>query len=197
MSASCCAPARLVAARGQKVAIEAAARVKALGFDDLRFVIAGEPVRQSYLRELDALANERGVKSLITRVGPQTDRAAALLAAAAVVFPALDAEGVARTPVEAAAIGALTIASSIGAARETIAAPPDFSAEERSGWLVPPGDAEALGEAIAAALSLGASARQGVRLRARARVAESHALSRMTGDTLRVYAEALSDKSKE
>ncbi len=165
--------------------------MKARGLDDLRFVIAGDIVKQSYARELDALANARGVKALVTRTGAPADRPAALLAAAVVVFPALDAEGVARTPIEAAAIGALTIVSDLGSARETIAAPPAAPAEERTGWLVPPGDAEALAEAIEAALGLGASARQAVRLRARARIAEKHALARMTQDTLQVYAEAL------
>jgi len=185
------APARLISARGQRLVVEAAAKVNALGLDDLRFVIAGEPIRQSYLRELDALANEQGVKALVTRAGALADRPAALLAAAVVVIPALDAEGVTRTPIEASAIGALTIASHVGSARETIAAPPYVTADERSGWLVPSGEADALAEAIKAALGLGASARQAIRLRARARVAETHALARMTGDTLRVYAEAL------
>jgi glycosyltransferase involved in cell wall biosynthesis len=185
------APSRLATSRGQRLVIEAAARVKARGLEDIRFVIAGDAARPSYGRELDALAGERGVKAIVTRVGAPADRPAAFLAAAAVVFPALEAEGVARAPIEAAAIGALTIVADLGPAREIIVAPPYVLAEERTGWLVSPGDAAALAEAIEAALGLGASARQGVRLRARARVAEVHALGRMTEDTLKVYAEAL------
>ena len=184
-------PSRLAPSRGQRLVIEAAARVKARGLEDIRFVIAGDAARQAYARELDALANERDVKAIVTRVGALADRPAAYLAAAAIVFPALEAEGVARAPIEAVAIGALTIVSNLGPAREIIAAPPDVSAEERTGWLAPPGNAEALAGAIEGALGLGASARQGVRLRARARVADAHALGRMTEDTLRVYAEAL------
>ena len=185
------APSRLVASRGQKLVIEAAALAKARGVEDIRFIIAGDAARQAYARELDALASERGVKAMVTRVGAPADRPAAYLAAAAIVFPALEAEGVARAPIEAVAIGALTVVSDLGPAREIIAAPPDAPADERTGWLAPPGDAKALAEAIEAALSLGASAREGVRLRARARVADAHALGRMTQDTLRVYAEAL------
>ncbi|MGB7976076.1 MAG: hypothetical protein WCF81_17415, partial [Roseiarcus sp.] len=47
-------------------------------------------------------------------------------------------------------------------------------------------------EAIRAAVSLGASAREAVRRRSRAKIAEAYSLERMTRDTLAVYAEALS-----
>ncbi len=42
------------------------------------------------------------------------------------------------------------------------------------------------------ALSLGASAREAMRRRSRAKIAEAYSLERMTRDTLSVYAEALS-----
>lgn len=48
-----------------------------------------------------------------------------------------------------------------------------------------------MGEAIHAAPSLGVSARETVRRRSRAKIAEAYSLERMTRDTLRVYAEAL------
>lgn len=48
-----------------------------------------------------------------------------------------------------------------------------------------------MGEAIRAALSLGASARDAIRRRSRAKIAEAYSLERMTRDTLNVYAEAL------
>ncbi len=48
-----------------------------------------------------------------------------------------------------------------------------------------------LDEAIHA-LSLGASAREAVRRRSRAKIAEAYSVERMTRDTLGVYAEALS-----
>ena len=92
---------------------------------------------------------------------------------------------------EAAAIGALTIISDVGAAREIIAAPPHEDAEARTGWLVPPREPAALAEAICAALALGASARDAVRRRSRAKIAAAYSLERMTRDTLAVYAEAL------
>ena len=185
-------PARLAPGRGQQMLIEAAALIKSQRLDDVRFVLAGEAAKPAHARELDALAIKRGVQSMLVRVAASADPPAAFVAAAVVVFPATEADGVTRTSIEAAAMGALTVISDIGAAREIVVAPPHADAEARTGWLVPPGEPAALAEAIRAALSLGASARDAVRRRSRAKIAEAYSLERMTRDTLAVYAEALS-----
>jgi glycosyltransferase involved in cell wall biosynthesis len=185
-------PARLAPGRGQDTLIEAAALIKSRGLDDVRFVLAGEAAKPVFAAELDALATKCGVRSIFTRVSAVADPPAAFIGAAVVVFPATDADGVTRTSIEAAAMGALTIISDVGAAREIIAAPPHADADARTGWLVPPREPAALAEAIHAALSLGASAREAVRRRLRTKIAEAYSVERMTRDTLSVYAEALS-----
>jgi glycosyltransferase involved in cell wall biosynthesis len=184
-------PARLAPGRGQHTLIEAAALIKGQGFDDVRFVLAGEAAKPVFARELDALAIKYGVQSMLVRVGAPADPPAAYIGAAVVVFPATDADGVTRTSIEAAAMGALTIISDVGSAREIVAAPPHANAESRTGWLVPPREPAALAEAIHAALSLGASAREAIRRRSRAKIAEAYSLERMTRDTLSIYAEAI------
>ena len=156
-------------------------------------MLAGEAAKPGFARELDALAIKCGVQSIFIRVGAVADPPAAFIGAAVVVFPATDADGVTRTSIEAAAMGALTIISDVGPAREIIAAPPHADDEVRTGWLVPPREPAALAEAIHAALSLGASAREAVRRRSRAKIAEAYSVERMTRDTLSVYAEALGD----
>ncbi len=185
------APARLAPARGQRTLIEAAALISAGGLPDVRFVLAGEAAKAAFGRELDAYAVAQGVRSAFARVGAPTDRAAAFIAAGVVVFPASEAEGLTRAAIEAAATGALLVVSDVGAAPEIVAAPPSVPAEERSGWLVPPRDVPALAAAIESALTLGASAREAIRRRSRARIGEFYSLERMTRDTLAVYAEAL------
>ena len=185
------APARLAPGRGQRFVIEAAAILKERGLVDIRVVLAGEAAKPAFARELDALAVKRGVKSIVTRVGRAADRPAAFVAASVVVFAASEPEGIARTAIEAAGMGALVVASDVGAAREIVAAPPHDPPEARSGWLVPAGNSAALADAIEAALTLGASAREAIRARSRARIAEFYSLDRMTRDTLSVYAEAL------
>ena len=130
-------PARLAPGRGQKTLIEAAALIKSHGLDDVHFVLAGDAAKPAFARELDALAVTRGVKGMLIRVGASTDLPAALVAAAVVVFPAVDAQGVTRTAIEAAAMGALTIISDVGPAREIIVRRRYADADARTGWLFP------------------------------------------------------------
>ena len=184
-------PARLAPGRGQETLIEAAALIKDRGLDDVRFVMAGDAEKPAFARQLDALAVARGVQSIVVRVGAAADLPAAFVGAAVVVFPTEEPDGVTRTAIEAAAMGTLTVISDVGPAREIIAAPPDEDAEARSGWLVPQSQAAALADAVEQALAIGASARDAIRRRSRARIAEAFSIERMTRDTLRIYAEAL------
>ncbi len=181
------APARLAPSRGQRLVIEAAALLRERGLSDIRFVLAGAAAKLSFARELDALAAARGVKDIVMRVGPLADPPAAFVGASVAVFAASEPEGVGRTAIEAAAMGALAIVADVGPAREIVLAPP----EQRGGWIVPPGDAAALAAAIEQALTLGASAQEAIRQRSRAHVAELYSLERMRRDMLGVYAEAL------
>jgi glycosyltransferase involved in cell wall biosynthesis len=185
------APVRLQPNRGPKALIEAAAILKARGLADVRLVLAGDAEKPAFARELDSLAAERGVKPIVVRVGAPADRAAAFVAANAVVFPVETADGVTRSVIEAVGMGALAVVSDVGHAREIVAAPPYEAPQDRSGWLTPPGDAAALADAIEAAVTLGASAREALRARARARIAKFYSLERMTQDTLDAYAEVL------
>jgi len=150
-------PARLARGRGQQTLIEAAALIKGQGLDDVRFVLAGEAAKPVFARELDALAIKRGVQSMLIRVGAAADAPAAFIGAAVVVFPATEVDGVTRTSIEAAAIGALTIISDVGSAREIVAAPPHVDAEARTGWLVPPREPAALAEVIPPSASIAAT----------------------------------------
>ena len=184
-------PARLTHGRGHETLIEAAALIKDRGLDDVRFVMAGDAEKPAFARELDALAVARGVQSIVVRVGAAADLPAAFVGAAVVVFPTAEPDGVTRTTIEAAAMGTVAVISDVGPAPEIIAAPPYADAEARSGWLVPPCQAAALADAVEQALALGASARDAIRRRSRARIAEAFSIERMTRDTLSVYAEAL------
>ncbi len=188
------APGRLMPERGQALAIEAAALIAKRGLEDVRFVLAGEPLKVAFGRELDALASSRGVKDMVQRVDAEADRAAAFVGASVVVFPVRAADGVTRAVIEAAATGALTVVADVGAASEIVVAPPHASPDQRTGWLFPAGDPAALADAIEAALTLGASAREAIRRRSRERIADQYSLARMTGDTLNIYAEALRQK---
>ena len=184
--------ARLTAWKGHRVLIEAAALLRDRGLADLVFVLAGDPQgREGYEREVDALVAARGLGAIVRRVGHCTDMPAAFRAASAVAVPSVEPEAFGRSAVEAQALGTPVVVSDLGAVPETVLAPPDVAAGQRTGWRVPPGDAAALATALTEALSLGASARDALARRGRAHVEAHFSLERMAEDTLAVYAELL------
>jgi glycosyltransferase involved in cell wall biosynthesis len=188
--------ARLTHWKGQKVLIEAARRLKDAGMIGVRYVLAGDAQgRGGYVKELDALIDKSGLKGIVARVGHCADMPAAFLAASVVVVPSTAPEAFGRSAVEAQAMGAPVIVSDLGAVPETVLAPPETTAEERTGWRVPAGDAESFANSIGAALGLGASAREAMARRARAHVERNFSLEQMTRATLDVYLSVLEGRS--
>jgi glycosyltransferase involved in cell wall biosynthesis len=111
---------------------------------------------------------------------------AAFMLADVVVSASTDPEAFGRVIVEAQAMGRPVIATDHGAARETVI-------PGETGWLVPPGDADALAAAIRVALALGPTERQRM-----ADAAENNARSRfskeeMCAKTLAVYRRVASE----
>jgi glycosyltransferase involved in cell wall biosynthesis len=180
--------ARLTGWKGQRVLIDAAAKLKAAGLADVVFVLAGDPQgRDGYVRELDKAIETKGLKDIVRRVGHCTDMPAAFLAASVGTGPATEPEAFGRAAVEAQAMGAPVVVSDLGAVPETVLTPPEVAPQERTGWRVPPGDAGALAEALSTALTMGASAREAMATRARLHVERHFSLERMVEDTLDVY----------
>lgn len=180
--------ARLTPWKGQKVLIEAARLLQEAGETDIAIVLAGdEQGRSGYVRELDAMAEKLGVKDIVFRVGHCSDMPAAFMAASVVAVPSTEPEAFGRTATEAQALGTPVVVTDLGAVPETVLAPPDVPAASRTGWRIKPGDAEALAEALTAALSLGATARDAMALRARQHVEKHFSLDSMVSATLRLY----------
>jgi glycosyltransferase involved in cell wall biosynthesis len=117
----------------------------------------------------------------VVRVAPACDdMPAAYKLAAVVVSASTQPEAFGRVAVEAMAMGRPVIATDHGGARETVE-------NGRTGWLYPPGDAEALAEALDRALSLDPSARAHMGMAGRARVANRFTVAAMQRRTLAVY----------
>jgi glycosyltransferase involved in cell wall biosynthesis len=188
--------ARLTGWKGHRVLIEAARQLMSENFQDVRFILAGDDQgRSSYLKELDGLIAAANLEGVVRRVDHCTDMPAAFLAASVVVVPSTEPEAFGRSAVEAQAMGTPVVVSDLGAVPETVLAPPDVRAEERTGWRVPPGDATALAEAIAHALRLGAAARDAMAIRARAHVESQFSVERMKRETLDAYAAIIAGKA--
>lgn len=184
--------ARLTGWKGQKVLVEAAAKLRDAGISDVAYILAGDPQgRDSYVKDLDALIEARKLKGIVRRVGHCTDMPAAFLAASVVTVPSTEPEAFGRSAVEAQAMGTPVVVSDLGAVPETVLAPPLVPPQERTGWRIPPGDAGALADAIGGALALGASARIALGGRAKRHVEENFSLERMVTSTLDLYAALL------
>ena len=190
-------PRRLTGWKGQKVLIEAAGKLNGEGLADVAFVLAGDAQgRDAYVRELDQLIAGNGLTGVVRRVGHCDDMPAAFLAASVVTVPSTEPEAFGRSAVEAQAMGAPVVVCDLGAVPETVLTPPEVSAQERTGWRVPAGDAAALSQALAAAL---AWVQAPARPWRRGRAFMSSGISRSSAwwrDTLDVYISLLEVRAK-
>lgn len=190
--------ARLTNWKGQKVLVEAAAKLQAEGLTDTIFVLAGDPQgRDNFVRELDTLIAKLGVQAIVRRVGHCTDMPAAFLAATVLAVPSIEPEAFGRSAVEAQAMGTPVVVTDLGAVPETVLAPPQVPPQARTGWRVEAGDVQGLADALKEALALGASAREAMASRARAHVEEHFSLERMLTGTLDVYAAIIESKGQQ
>ena len=180
--------ARLTPWKGHRVLIAAMKTLADAGLTDVAAIFAGDAQgRVGYAKHLSSLIRSAGLDGRVRIVGHCADMPAAFLAASAVVVPSLKPEAFGRTAVEAQAMGAPVVASDLGAAMETICAPPTCADRDRTGWRVPPDDADALARALTSALSLGASARDALSLRARTFVQGHFSVDEMCARSLDVY----------
>jgi len=175
-------PGRLTRWKGQAVLIEALSR---LARRDVVVVLVGaDRGRRRYVRELTRLAERLGVADRVRMVGLCDDMPAALMLAAVVVNPSQQPEGFGRVVIEAQAMARPVIATGHGGAAETIA-------HGVTGWLVPPGEALTLAEALDHVLALTPSARAAFGAQARAAVVANYTVAAMQAATLAAYRELL------
>ena len=173
-------PGRLTRWKGHTVVIDALAM---LGRTDIRCLfVGGGDLR--YRHELEARAMRHGLGAVVQMVDDCRDMPAAYMLADVVVSASTEPEGFGRVIVEAQAMGRPVIATDHGGARETVV-------PGRTGWLVPPGDARALAEAIAEAMTLGPEARIAHAERAIEHVRRHFNALTMAARTLQVYDEIL------
>ncbi len=184
--------ARLTGIKGQRDTIEAATRLKREGaLDDAVIVLAGDaPGKETYRQELVQLIARHGLGDTVRLVGHCSDMAVAFLAAHVALIPSLAAETFGRTSAEAQAMGCPVIVSDLGALPETIIGEND-DPQGFTGWLVPPGDVDALADRVRLALALSPAERAEIGARAQAHVNAKFELEQMQRQTLSVYDELL------
>lgn len=186
-------PARLSNWKGQTTVIAAAEKLKQQGqLEDIVFILAGDAQgREAYAEALRAQIASAGLGSSVRLVGHVTDMPAAFAASSAALVASIEPEAFGRTATEAQAMGCPVIATAIGAPPETVLAEPAIAADLATGWLVGPGEPDALADALAALFSRSPAETTEMGRRARARVAENFSLEAMKAKTLAVYDELL------
>ncbi len=172
-------PGRLTRWKGQLVLAEALAL---LGRRDLRCVLIGDGAPH-FRRVLERRVARLGLDGICQFVDHCADMPAAYMLADVVVSPSIRPEGFGRIIAEASAMGRPVIATDHGGAREIVA--------PETGWLVAPGDAQALAAALKEALALTPSQRQIVADHGMARIRDNFSSDRMGKGPLAVYEEGL------
>lgn len=185
--------ARLTSWKGQRVLIEAAHRLDRSGrLGNAVVILAGDSQgRNDYETILEADIKRYGLERSVRLVGHIDDVAAALALAYVAVVASTKPEAFGRSVTEAAAIGCPAIATNLGAPPETVRDAANIGINEATGWLVAPGDAAALTEALATILALSDTERDRIGRNARAHALEHFSLFAMKRATLCVYDEVL------
>lgn len=191
------AVARLSRIKGHRDLVEAMSQPPLAGRGDVVLVLAGgEDGRSGYRAELEQSARARGLEERVRLVGHCADVPAALALAEVAVQPSTVPEAFGRAAIEAQAMGVPTVVTALGAAPETVLAPPDVPAPARTGWHVPPGSPDRLAAAIAEALQLSNGDRQSLSQRARAHAA-AFSVEAMVERTIEVYSRVLGSEAAE
>lgn len=178
-------PGRLTRWKGHLVLIEA---MQKLNRQDVFCVLIGsDQGRTEYTEELGEAIRARSLEGRVRIVEHCNDMPSAYMLANVVISASTDPEGFGRIPIEGQAMGRPVIATDHGGARETIR-------RGETGWLIPPGDADALAKAIGEALVLTPNQRAVLATRAMAHIAENFTREKMAYETLNVYAELLEAK---
>jgi glycosyltransferase involved in cell wall biosynthesis len=175
-------PGRLTRWKGQSFFIEA---IAALGRKDIRCLLVGsDQGRSNYRREVENLISANGLNEVVRIIENCTDMPAAYMLTDVVVSASMDPEAFGRIIPEAQALGRPVIATNHGGALETVI-------QGETGWLVPPGDIQALTNAIEGVLALDVDARKVLAQKAVANVREKFSKNAMCAKTLSVYDEIL------
>ncbi|MBC7103093.1 MAG: glycosyltransferase family 4 protein [Parvibaculum sp.] len=174
--------ARLTRWKGQTVAIEAARLLAARGMEDFTLLIVGDAQgRDAYTGELEAAIAAAGLGARVRLAGHGEDMAAGYALSHAVLSPSIEPEPFGRTAVEAQAASRPVIVSDAGGQQETVI-------EGRTGFRVPPGDAEALAEAMAKVMAMGPEARAAMGAAGHENARTHYSVEAMCGATLEIYA---------
>jgi glycosyltransferase involved in cell wall biosynthesis len=172
---------RIFPIKNHRLFLDAAARVAAEE-KAARFVIVGDGALR---RQMEGHANGLGIADRVTFTGWRRDLPR-IYADLDVLVVSSNNEGTPVSAIEAMASGCPVVATRVGGL-------PDLIDDGETGYLVPPGDADALGAAVIRLLRNHEAARR-IGESARARVSERFTIERLVADTEGLYAGLLAKR---
>jgi glycosyltransferase involved in cell wall biosynthesis len=149
----------------------------------LRLAIVGDGELRA---ELEALADELGIRDQVWFAGYRAEMLP-VAAASDIAVLSSDNEGTPVSLIEAGAAATVAASTRVGGVADVVT--------PATGVVVPAGDGDALGDAIAA-LAADASRREQMGARARAHVRERYSVERLVRDIDELYAELLSARAR-
>lgn len=166
-------PARLTRLKGHAVIIDAVAQLISKGITNFLCLFVGGDAKQgAYRSELEQQIERLYLGKYIRFTGPIHDMPTAYALADFAILASTMSENIGLTRMEASAMGLPLITTNIGGAAEVVLAPPNVSADKRTGWLVPAQDPNELAKAMEEALNLPVSERTALAQRARQKICE-------------------------
>lgn len=171
-------PGRITRLKGQIFFVEA---IRRLNNPNIMGVILGkDPAPSSYFTELQRQADGLPIRFIPHTPKPRTAYAAADF----VVSASLAEEAFGRVIAEAGAMERVSIAPNLGAT-------PEVCLSEKTGFLIPPNDSEALATAMAHAMRLSQESRAAMGKAARNHICAAFSLTRMCKETISLYEEVV------
>ncbi|MAP95557.1 MAG: glycosyl transferase [Ponticaulis sp.] len=183
-------PARLTEWKGQRLLLEALAQLSSDEQTLLSVALIGDAQgRTGYLDALESDIKRLHLDELVKISGHYSDMPHLYAASDLVLAPSVRPEAFGRVAVEAQVMGKPVIASNHGGQRETVR-------HGETGWLVEPGNAHALADAIRSFLHQPDTQRLHMAETARANVLEHFTTAALQEKTLDVYDRAISLKAR-
>ena len=175
-------PGRLTPWKGHSILLDAITYLKR---NDYVVVLVGdEQGRNNYRRKLEQQVEQNGLGGIVRFGGSCRDMPAAYMSSDVIVSPSIKPEAFGRVVIEGQAMGRLIVAFNHGGAKETII-------DGETGFLVEPGNALELSQAIGKALDLSAEKRSDISKRAIQHINRNFTLEKMCNETLSVYEELI------
>jgi glycosyltransferase involved in cell wall biosynthesis len=184
------APARLTRWKGQLVLIDAIAMIEKRRPGAIKVILAGDAQgRVGYVEEMNVAIEKSELRDVVALVGHLRHMNLAFAASDLAVFPVTEPEAFGRGAVEAQAMGVPVVATNLGGFTETVV-------EGETGFLVPPGAAQALAGAIERMLDLSAEQRAEMGRKGRERVHQLYSKEALQTATMTVYQRVLREAAE-